>query len=153
MIPLRFLKQLGAILNMTDFSKNAKKIQKLMQGSEVERRLSASVIRTILSDMITLYFENRKARGPGILVFNPEDPLASKYVSKSDVESDLAIAEEAMESNLQEMFNQILRVIEKEDKNNQAMVALIEEDGMNIHLLDAEEANKRIDEAANGLIF
>ncbi len=74
-------------------------------------------------------------------------------MTKSDVESDLAIAEEAMESNLQEMFNQILRVIEKEDKNNQAMVALIEEDGMNIHLLDAEEANKRIDEAANGLIF
>ena len=32
----------------------------ISQGSEVERKLSAGVFRSIISDMITLYEENRK---------------------------------------------------------------------------------------------
>ena len=39
----------------------------ISQGSEVERKLSAGVFRSIISDMITLYEENKKYRGKGIL--------------------------------------------------------------------------------------
>ena len=45
--------------------------QMISQGDEAERKLSAGVFRSIVSDMITLYEENRKYRGKGLLVFAP----------------------------------------------------------------------------------
>lgn len=150
---MKFFKRLGATLNMTEFSKNAQKIQALFKGTETERMLSAGIIRTILSDMIDIYFRNRSARGPGCLVFNPEDPTKSKYVTKYDLEQDLAIAQEAMDENFSGMFEQVIKVIEKEDQQNIAIVTMVNDDGINIHLLDAEEANKRIDKAIDGLII
>jgi|TARA_R110000803_G_scaffold105338_2_gene173552 hypothetical protein len=141
---------------MTEFSKGAKKLQQLFQGNETERMLSASVVRTILSDMIRLYFENRAALGKGCLVFNPEEPEKSKYITKEQLEQDLSIAQEAMDSEITEMFEKILKVIEKEDNDETAIFSMIDENGMHMHLIDAEEANKRIDEAAkgnSGLIF
>jgi len=138
---------------MTEFSKNAKKIQALFQGSEAERMLSASVIRTILSDMIRLYFENRKAKGKGCLIFNPDKPEKSKYITVKELEQDLAIAQEAMDQDITNMFEKIIKVIEKEDNDEQAIVSMVSDEGLHIHLIDAEEANKRIDEAVNGLIL
>jgi len=138
---------------MTKFSENAQKIAALFKGNETERMLSAGIIRTILADMINIYGENRTARGPGCLVFNPEEPKKSKYMTKKDLESDLSIAQEAMDEVISGMFTKVLNVIEKEDKQGMAIVALLEEDSMHIHVIDAEEANKRIDEASNGLIL
>ena len=54
------------------------------------------------------------------------------------------------------LFEKVIKVIDKIDKENNnetAIVVLITDEGLNIHLLDAEEANKRIDEAANNLII
>ena len=106
--------------------------------------------------MIRLYFENRAALGKGCLVFNPEEPEKSKYITKEQLEQDLSIAQEAMDSEITEMFEKILKVIEKEDNDETAIFSMIDENGMHMHLIDAEEANKRIDEAAkgnSGLIF
>ena len=100
--------------------------------------------------MIRLYFENRKAVGKGCLVFNPVDPTASKYMTEYQLQQDLSVAQEAMDRNIMEMFEKILRVIDKEDSEETAIVAMVDEEGMHIHLIDAEEANKRIDEAAQG---
>jgi len=138
---------------MTEFSKNAKKIASLFKGSEVERKLSAGILRTIVSDIITLYFENRKALGKGILVFNPQDPSNSSYVTSKELENDLSLAQESMNRDFEELFHRVLNVIDKEDENNLAMVALIEDNYVNIHLLDPDEANERIDEASSGLIL
>jgi|TARA_Y100000004_G_scaffold197420_1_gene272107 hypothetical protein len=138
---------------MTEFSKNAKKIASLFKGSEVERKLSAGILRTIVSDIITLYFENRKALGKGILVFNPQDPSNSSYVTAKELENDLSLAQESMNRDFEELFHRVLNVIDKEDENNLAMVALIEDNYVNIHLLDPDEANERIDEASSGLIL
>ena len=150
---MKFLKQLGAIFSMTEFSKNAKKIASLFKGSEVERKLSAGILRTIVSDIITLYFENRKALGKGILVFNPQDPSNSSYVTVKELENDLSLAQESMNRDFEELFHRVLNVIDKEDENNFAMVALIEDNYVNVHLLDPDEANERIDEASSGLIL
>ena len=57
--------------------------QMISQGDEAERKLSAGVFRSIVSDMITLYEENRKYRGKGVLVFNRTEPTASKYCTDS----------------------------------------------------------------------
>ena len=115
MMFMKFFRQLGATLNMIEFSKNAQKIQALFKGSETDRMLSAGIIRTILSDMIDIYFRNRSAVGPGCLVFNPEQPNTSKYISKYELEQDLAIAQEAMDENFSGMFEQVIKVIEKEE--------------------------------------
>ena len=138
---------------MTEFSKNAKKIASLFKGSEVERKLSAGILRTIVSDIITLYFENRKALGKGILVFNPQDPSNSSYVTVKELENDPSLAQESMNRDFEELFHRVLNVIDKEDENNFAMVALIEDNYVNVHLLDPDEANERIDEASSGLIL
>ena len=141
---------------MTKFSEGAKKIQSLFKGNETERMLTASVVRTILSDMIRLYFENRAAMGKGCLVFNPDDPETSKFMTKFQLEQDLSIAQEDMHTELIEMFEKIIKVIDKEDSDETAIISMISDEGLHIHLIDAEEANKRIDEAAHnspGLIL
>ena len=58
-----------------------------------------------------------------------------------------------MDDNLSGMFEQTIKVIEKEDNEDVAIVAMVHQDGIHIHLLDANEANKRIDEASSGLIL
>ena len=58
-----------------------------------------------------------------------------------------------MDDNFTELFEKVIKVIDKEDNNEIAIVVLITDEGLNIHLLDAEEANKRIDEAASNLII
>jgi len=58
-----------------------------------------------------------------------------------------------MDREITNMFEKIIKVIEKEDNDEQAIVSMVSDEGLHIHLIDADEANKRIDEAANGLIL
>jgi hypothetical protein len=49
---------------MFNFSKKAAALAKqLFKGNEVENRMAAGVLRTILSDITRLYFENKKIKG------------------------------------------------------------------------------------------
>ena len=123
---------------MSDLSKGASALIKtLFKGNETERMISAGVVRTILSDMTRLYFENRKAVGKGILVFNPEEPGKSKYMTLNELNDDIAVAQEFFDTSIFEL----------------ALVAMLQEEELAIHLIDPEEANKKIDEYSNGLIF
>ena len=103
--------------------------------------------------MITLYEENKKYKGKGILVFNPAEPVASKYCTIQDLEADLSIAQEAMSSDLENMFQKVIKFVEKESDSGLALVAFYEEDHLELMRLDPEYANEVIDSATNGLIF
>ena len=139
---------------MSNLSRNATALVKnLFGGNETERMISAGVVRTILSDITRLYFENRAARGEGILVFNPENPEASKYLLKTDLENDLAVAQEGMDEKAEALFSKIIRVIEKESESDLALVAMVQENEIAIHLIDPVEANKKVDELSNSLIL
>jgi len=139
---------------MSDLSRGASAlIKSLFGGNETERMISAGVVRTILSDMTRLYFENRAARGEGILVFNPENPEASRYLTKTDLENDLAVAQEGMDEKSEALFSKIIRVIEKESESDLALIAMIQSNEICVHLVDPVEANKKIDELSNSLIF
>ena len=74
-------------------------------------------------------------------------------MTSKELENDLSLAQESMNRDFEELFHRVLNVIDKEDENNLAMVALIEDNYVNIHLLDPDEANERIDEASSGLIL
>jgi len=128
-------------------------VKNLFGGNETERMISAGVVRTILSDMTRLYFENRAAMGEGILVFNPENPEASKYLTKNDLENDLAVAQEGMDEKSEALFSKIIRVIEKESDSDLALIAMVQLNEICVHLVDPVEANKKIDELSNSLIL
>lgn len=145
---------LGKISLMTDLSRGATAlIKNLFGGNETERMISAGVVRTILSDITRLYFENRRARGEGILIFNPEDPEKSKYLTKNDLENDLAVAQEGMDEKAEALFAKVIQVIEKESESDLALVAMVQSNEIAIHLIDPVEANKKVDELSNSLIF
>jgi hypothetical protein len=139
---------------MSDLSRGATAlIKNLFGGNEKERMISAGVVRTILSDMTRLYFENRAALGNGILVFDPENPEQSKYMTKTDLENDLAVAQEGMDRKAEELFSKVIKVIEKEADSDLALVAMVQRNEIAIHLIDPKEANKKIDEYSNGLFY
>lgn len=139
---------------MSDLSRGAAALVKnLFGGNETERMISAGVVRTILSDMTRLYFENKTVLGEGILVFNPEDPEKSKYLTKADLENDLAVAQEGMDERAEALFGKIIRVIEKESDADLALIALVQANEICVHLIDPVEANKKIDELSNSLIL
>jgi len=128
--------------------------QMLFSGGEADRMISAGVVRTIFADITRLYFENKQARGKGILVFNPEQPDKSRYVTTNDIEDDIALAQEACSDSLVESLEMVLKVIEKESESDIALVATISELGtIAIYPIDPDEINKMIDELSNGLIF
>lgn len=139
---------------MSDLSRGATAlIKNLFGGNETERMISAGVVRTILSDMTRLYFENRRAKGEGILVFNLENPETSRYLTKTDLENDLAVAQEGMDERAEALFSKVIRVIEKESGSDLALIAMVQSDEIAIHLIDPKEANKKIDEYSNGLFL
>ena len=139
---------------MFDLSRGATAlIKNLFGGNETERMISAGVVRTILSDMTRLYFENRAAMGEGILVFDPESPEQSKYMTKTDLENDLAIAQEGMDRESEQLFSKIIKIIEKESDSDLALVAMIQYSEIAIHIIDPKEANKKIGEYSNGLFY
>lgn len=139
---------------MSDLSRGATAlIKNLFGGNETERMISAGVVRTILADMTRLYFENRAALGDGILVFDPENPEQSKYMTKRDLENDLAVAQEAMDRSSEKLFSKVIKVIEKETDSDLALIAMVQYNEIAIHLIDPKEANKKIDEYSNGLFY
>jgi hypothetical protein len=139
---------------MVNLSRGAQDLVKtLFKGEEKERMISAGVVRTILADMIKLYFEHKTAVGKGVLVFNPVQPELSNYLTVKDLENDLAVAQESMNRELEELFELIIKVIQKEDDNELALIAMIQDSEVAVHLIDPVEANKNIDELSNGIIF
>lgn len=139
---------------MRDLSKGAADLVKhLFKGNEQERMVSAGVVRTILSDMTKLFFDHKVSLGPGILVFNPVEPEKSKYLTKKDIECDLSVAQEQMDKPSENLFKNIIDVVEKEMNSGLALIAMIQDDEIVIHHIDPAEVNKKIDELSNGLIF
>ena len=139
---------------MFNLSKKATALTKqLFGGNQIENKIAAGVMRTILSDITRLYFENKQVRGKGVLVFNPEEPEKSRFLTVGDLEDDLSVAQEAMNTQMTDMLKKVIKVVEKENESDVAIIAMIQLDGIAIHLLDSEEANKRIDEMSSGLIL
>lgn len=139
---------------MFDLSTGAKLLKKRLFGeSEVNSRIAAGILRTILADITRLYFENVKARGKGLLVFNPENPEASSYLTVDDILNDIALAQEACNPKLEKMLRETLSLIDKEFENELPIIAMIQNDSINIHIIDPEQTDEKINKMVNGLII
>lgn len=135
-------------------SKKTNELRKMLfSGNESDRMISAGVLRTIFSDITRLYFENKSARGKGILIFNPESPTDSKYITKRELENDLALAEEDCNESFADGFKKILHVIETKGDEDLALVCMVYDDGLAVNIIDPDSINETIDELSNGLIL
>ena len=135
-------------------SKKTNELRKMLfSGNESDRMISAGVLRTIFSDITRLYFENKSARGKGILIFNPESPTGSKYIPKRELENDLALAEEDCNESFADGFKKILHVIETKGDEDLALVCMVYDDGLAVNIIDPDSINETIDELSNGLIL
>ena len=152
MIRRQYLVLLGVVLKMFNSKKTDQLRKMLFSGNEQDRMISAGVMRTIFSDITRLYFENRQAIGKGCLIFNPEDPAKSKFLSRTDLQRDVALAEEDMNEDFANGFKKILNVIDNHDNDDMAIVVMVYTDGLAVNLIDPERINETIDEISNGLI-
>jgi hypothetical protein len=135
-------------------SKKTNDLRKLLfKGNEQERMISAGVLRTIFADITRLYFENKQARGKGILIFNSDDPEKSKYITKEELQDDLALAEEDCLDDFAEGFKKMIAVIDKEAESDLALVAMLYPDGIAVNIINPDEINEKIDELSNGIMY
>ncbi len=125
----------------------------LFSGNESERMISAGVLRTIFADITRLFFENKAAKGLGMLVFNPKQPENSNYVTKEDLQNDLALAEEDCMDSFADGFRKMLKVLEEQKDSDLALVAMVYEEGIAVNIINPDDINATIDKLSSGLIL
>ena len=125
----------------------------LFSGDESDRMMSAGVLRTIFSDITRLFFENRQALGLGLLVFNPKTPENSRYITKEDLQTDLALAEEDCNDSFADGFRKMIKCIEEHKDSDLALVAMLYDDGLAVNIIDPDKINETIDNLSNGLMY
>lgn len=119
---------------------------KLFSKSEVQNKIAVNTVKMIVGDIVTLYQEFRKAEGLGALFFNPVTPENSSYMTIKDVQNDIVLAEELMDDDLRDFLKKILRVIEDEQEQETAIVVLINNQTMSIHIIDLNTVDVQIKE-------
>lgn len=122
-----------------------KLIKKLFGASEIQNRIAKSTVKLIVSDIITLYTEFRKAEGLGALFFNIEYPNRSIYLDVQEIYKDITVAEEMMDTKTKDFLQKLLNVIEKNENNNTPVVVMVQDSGLSIHLLDSTSVDETLD--------
>lgn len=125
--------------------KAEKLIKKLFGSSEVQNRIAKSTVKLIVSDIITLYTEFRKAEGLGALFFNLEYPNRSIYLDVHEIYKDITVAEEMMDSKTKDFLQKLLNVIEKNENTDTPVVVMVQDTGLSIHLLDSTSVDETLD--------
>jgi hypothetical protein len=120
-------------------------IHKLFGSSEIQNKIAKSTIKLIVSDIITLYAEFRKAEGLGALFFNMEYPSRSIYLDVQEIYKDITVAEEMMDTKTKDFLQKLLNVIEKNENNTTPVVVMVQDSGLSIHLLDSTEVDETLD--------
>jgi len=134
---------------MTNGRNSERLAHKLFSKSEVQNKIAVNTIKMIVGDIVTLYQEFRKAEGLGALFFNPVAPENSNYMTIKDVRNDIVLAEELMDDDLRDFLKKILRVIEDEQEQENAIVVLINNQTMSIHVIDLNTVDGQITELAD----
>lgn len=133
---------------------NARKVDQLTQtlfgASEVKTRIGLNAAKMIAGDIVTLYGEFKKASGAGILCFNPYKPDKSSYLTKKDIQRDIALAEEMCDDDTADFLRKTVNIVNKtENRDDAAAVMLISDSGATLHIVDLEETENRLKKIAD----
>lgn len=138
---------------MSDFKEMASKLAKNLFGkSEFQNRVATNAVKMIIGDINTLNEEFRKVKGIGALFFNPTVPDASNYMTVADIQTDIALAEEIMNDDLASFLKELLGIVEKEAEEN-AVVVMVSQKGMSVHVVNLEAASELIDKTKDATRF
>lgn len=140
---------LGPRLQVTDMSLHEgsqKLASKIFSKSELQNKIALSTVKLIVGDIITLYSEFRKAEGPGALFFNPMLPENSTYMSVKEIKNDIILAEEIMDNDLKAFLEKLLNIVNKKEDNDEAIVVMINNQTMSIHLIDLNSVEEQLNE-------
>lgn len=133
---------------------NARKVQQLTQtlfgASEVKTRIGLNAAKMIAGDIVTLYGEFKNASGAGILCFNPYKPDKSSYLTKQDIQRDIALAEEMCDDPTAEFLRKTLNIVDKTGaREDAAAVMLLTDNGATLHIVDLAETEDRLKKIAD----
>lgn len=135
---------------MSRFKNTATELAKKIFGrSEVQNRIALNTVKMIIGDITTLYEEFKKAEGNGALFFNPSKPDCSQYMTIRDIQTDIALAEEIMDSALAGFLQKLITVVEKESDSGKPIVVMVDQRGMSIHLIDLEAAEELLNKTSD----
>lgn len=138
---------------MSNFRRQLQNLkQVLFSKSEVKNRISSSALKLILSDIVTLYGEFKKAEGAGALFFNPSYSDQSQYLTISEIKKDIILSEEMLNTKLCKFLTDLINIIEKEEDSNKPVVVMVDNTGMSAHVIDLEKASLAIDEEAKNAL-
>ena len=123
-------------------TQRAERIAKALFGkSESQQRLSFATLKSIISDIVILYQEFRKASGPGSLVFNTMGGDQGVYMTPADIRNDIANAQELQDDGLGKYLTDLLEKVAKfETDTDKAVITLVTERGISTHILDLNDA-------------
>lgn len=119
---------------------------KIFSKSELQNKIAINTVKLIIGDIVTLYNEFRKAEGAGALFFNPMAPENSTYMPVKDIKNDIILAEEIMDNDLKSFLEKLLNIVDKKQDDNEAIVVMINNRSMSIHLVDLNTVEDQINE-------
>lgn len=137
---------LSQVIKMAKSNAAGELAKKIFSKSELQNHIAVNVVKMIVGDIVTLYEEFRQAEGLGALFFNPVNPENSSYMTIGDIKTDIILAEEIMDDDLKEFLKKLLNIVDKEQDNKQAIVVLVNNQTMSIHLIDLNSVETQIKE-------
>lgn len=137
---------LSQVIKMPKSNAAGELAKKIFSKSELQNQIAVNVVKMIVGDIVTLYEEFRQAEGLGALFFNPVAPENSSYMTIKDIKTDIILAEEIMDDDLKEFLKKLLNIVDKEQDNKQAIVVLVNNQTMSIHLIDLNSVETQIKE-------
>ena len=134
---------------MTKLSKIAEQLKyNLFSGSETKRRMANNVVRMIIGDVATLYEEFRTHEGDGALFFNPSNPDHSQFLTLTDIQNDIALAQEVLDEDLVSFLTKLQNVVKRESGSGEPIVVMVSQHGMTVHVLDRTKIDEILESSA-----
>ena len=120
----------------------------LFGKGEHSDRVAQNALKMIVGDMRAIFQEYVKAEGRGALFYNTINEDFSTFMKLEDIRGDKELAHNNNDSDLEEFLQKLENVVNDEDEFEKAIIVLLTQDGMSLHLLDIDEASEKIDAAS-----
>lgn len=119
----------------------------LFGKGEVNDRVAKTSLKMIVGDMRAVFQEYVKVEGKGALFYNTINADFSTFMSLKDINGDKDLARTNGDEDLHDFLEKLEKCVAEEDPWDKAIIVLLTNDGMSLHLLDLDEAAEKIDAA------
>ena len=120
----------------TDLLQQLIRSDKFGEEKEQEQKFLAATAELILTDLINIASNGVLARGAGSLVINLQND-STTFMSGSDVEKDIAVAESADDDEVVKFLRKLLEEIDENDWSNNVLSTLISDAGTRTFSVEA----------------